>query len=188
MERCAYRAEFAGSFDECAPIHSHQALRRHDGHFEKDKEVPTTGFRDGADPNCYEHIGVEPMLLSRAMDLGNHLVSYEPGFDPRVFPRRSLREFLVSLGSMDLQSAVVWSWWRIGTARLPTPRDQGSHRSPRRGALRRGDASGVHRVRGTKPPLEDLFTLPARKFPAFFAAALGSLPRSRATPSCPESS
>ena len=36
-------------------------------------------------------------------ELGNHLARYEPEFDPRVFRRRSLRELLVSLESMDVQ-------------------------------------------------------------------------------------
>lgn len=35
----------------------------------KTKTFPTTGFGEGADPNDYEHIGVEPMLLALAMEL-----------------------------------------------------------------------------------------------------------------------
>ena len=35
----------------------------------KTRTFPTTGFGEGADPNDYEHIGVEPMLLALAMEL-----------------------------------------------------------------------------------------------------------------------
>ena len=35
----------------------------------KTKTFPTTGFGEGADPNDYEHIGVEPILLALAMEL-----------------------------------------------------------------------------------------------------------------------
>lgn len=35
----------------------------------KTKTFPTRGFGEGADPNDYEHIGVEPMLLALAMEL-----------------------------------------------------------------------------------------------------------------------
>ena len=35
----------------------------------KTQTFPTTGFGEGADPNNYEHVGVEPMLLALAMEL-----------------------------------------------------------------------------------------------------------------------
>lgn len=35
-------------------------------------------------------------------DLGNHLRRFEPGFDPRVFRRRTLKELLMSLETMEI--------------------------------------------------------------------------------------
>ena len=35
----------------------------------KTKTFPTTGFGEGANPNDYDHIGVEPMLLALSMEL-----------------------------------------------------------------------------------------------------------------------
>lgn len=35
----------------------------------KTQTFPTQGFGEGTDPNDYEHIGVEPMLLALAMEL-----------------------------------------------------------------------------------------------------------------------
>jgi hypothetical protein len=65
----------------------------------KTKTFPTTGFGEEADPNDYDHIGVEPMLLALAMELALKawfVFDYDDPKPPKTHDLMTLFERLTS--------------------------------------------------------------------------------------------